>query len=223
MHKAFFTKDTYGILSISMIITYHGKQFFKIQQGETVVAYNPISTDAKVPFKVSRFGADIVLSSLNHLDSNGFDTASFGDKVPVIINGPGDYEVKEIFIKGNLSRTKKDGKEYINTIYSMNLEDITVLFLGTIDHALDAKEREGFASPDIIVVPVGSDTLDPALAYKIAVSFEPSIIIPVGDDEKMMKQFAKEAGAPDVKPLDKLVIKKKDLNGKVGEVVLLEM
>lgn len=206
-----------------MIITYHGKQFFKIQQGETVVAYNPISADAKVPFKVSRFGADIVLSSLNHNESNGFDTTSFGDKVPVIINGPGDYEVKEIFIKGNLSRVKKDGKEYINTIYSMNLEEITVLFLGSIDHALDAKEREGFASPDILVLPVGSDTLDPALAYKIAVSFEPSIIIPVGDDEKAIKQFTKEAGTPELKPLDKLVIKKKDLNGKVGEVVLLEM
>lgn len=206
-----------------MIITYHGKQFFKIQQGETVVAYNPISADAKVPFKVSRFGADIVLSSLNHNESNGFDTTSFGEKVPVIINGPGDYEVKEIFIKGNLSRVKKDGKEYINTIYSMNLEEITVLFLGSIDHALDAKEREGFASPDILVLPVGSDTLDPALAYKIAVSFEPSIIIPVGDDEKAIKQFIKEAGTPELKPLDKLVIKKKDLNGKVGEVVLLEM
>lgn len=206
-----------------MIITYHGKQFFKITQGDTVVAYNPISSDAKTTFKVSRFGSDVVISSMNHPETNGYETVSFGDKEPVVIDGPGDYEVKEIFIKGNLAKVTKDGKPYINTIYSMVLEEISVLFLGGIDHALDAKEREGLTTPDIIFVPVGNDTLDPALAYKTAVSFEPSLIIPVSEDENALKQFIKEAGADKTQTLDKLVIKKKDLNGKVGEVCILTL
>lgn len=101
-----------------MIITYHGKQFFKIAQGDTIVAYNPISNDAKTTFKISKFGSDVVLSSMNHVDSNGIENTSFGDKVPVVIDGPGDYEVKEIFIKGTYFLLKKTEK-HISTPYTV--------------------------------------------------------------------------------------------------------
>ncbi|MBX4211005.1 MBL fold metallo-hydrolase [Candidatus Parcubacteria bacterium] len=81
-----------------MVITYHGAEFFKVQFGDTVIAYNPISKDSKQ--KTTRFGADIVLSSLNHPDFNGIDNATHGDRNPFVITGPGEYEVKGIFIKG---------------------------------------------------------------------------------------------------------------------------
>jgi hypothetical protein len=58
------------------------------------------------------------------------------------------------------------------------------------------------------------------------VQFSPKIIIPahfaeVGD-KGALKVFLKEAGEEGVKPVDKLTIKKKDLEGKEGEVVVLE-
>ncbi|KKR65419.1 MAG: hypothetical protein UU06_C0019G0014, partial [Parcubacteria group bacterium GW2011_GWB1_40_5] len=37
-----------------------------------------------------------------------------------------------------------------------------------------------------------------------------------------LKMFLKEAGEEGIKPVDKLTIKKKDLEGKEGEVVVLE-
>ena len=205
-----------------MIITYYGKQFIKVQQGDTVLAYNPIASNAKVDFKVSRFGSDVVLSAVNHSDANGFDTVTYGDKNPVVISGPGDYETKEIFIKGNLTRVIKDGKPYINTVYAVNLEEVNLLFLGYLDHVLDTKEREGLKSPDILFVPVGKETLSASDAYKLAVSFEPSIIIPLGEEDAVAL-FLKEAGAKDTVPTDKLVLKRKDLMGKVGEVAVLTM
>jgi len=52
-----------------MIITYHNIEFFKIQQGDTVIAFNPISKQSK--FKGSRFGADVALISANSIDFNG--------------------------------------------------------------------------------------------------------------------------------------------------------
>ena len=206
-----------------MIITYHGKQFFKLQQGDTIVALNPISKDSKYKDKIARFGSSLVLSTTNHPDYNGIETVTYGDQEPIAITGPGDYEVKDIFIKGILTRTTLDKKEYINTVYNMMLEGISISVLGALGKPLEAAEREGIESPDILFVPIGDgeNLLDPKAAYKLAVSLEPGIIIPTDYDEKDLKAFLKEAGAEKVEVVDKLVLKKKDLADKQGEVFVL--
>jgi hypothetical protein len=61
-----------------MIITHHGKAFFKIQTGDMVLAFNPISKDSK--FKTNGFGADIALISMNHPDYNGADLVEYANK-----------------------------------------------------------------------------------------------------------------------------------------------
>ena len=206
-----------------MIITYHGKQFFKIQQGDTIVALNPISKDSKFKDKITRFGSQIVLSSVNHPDYNGIETVTYGEQEPVAITGPGDYEVKDIFIKGILTRTMLDKKEHINTVYNMVLEGITISVLGALSKPLEASEREGVENADILFVPLGDgdDLIDPKAAYKLAVSLEPGIIIPTDYTDATLKAFLKEAGAEKTEAIDKLVLKKKDLADKQGEVMVL--
>ena len=201
-----------------MIITYFGKQFFKIAYGETVLAVNPISKDSKSGEKVSRFGAQIMLSTTNHADYNGIDSVTYNEAVPISITGPGDYEARDIFIKGVGAQVKFDGKDHINTVYSFSIDNINICFLGAMTRPLAAAEREGL---DILFVPVGKETLDPASAYKLAVSFEPKIIIPMDYDAAALKMFLKEAGEDKVEPVDKLTLKKKDLDGKEGDVVVL--
>jgi len=80
-----------------MIITYFGKQFFKIQQGEMVLAFNPVSKSSKTGI-TAHFGTDIALITTNHPDYNGIEQLSHGEREPFVVSGPGDYEVKEIFI-----------------------------------------------------------------------------------------------------------------------------
>ncbi len=207
-----------------MIITYLGKQFFKIQQGELVIAYNPISKDSKSGVSPSRFGATIALSSVNQEDYNGFEMVSHGDTVPFAINGPGDYEIKDIFIKGLLTETEIAGKKYINTIYSMSVENISLCFLGALSQSkLDTDVIGQIESPDILFVPVGNgDLLSPAEAYKLAVSLEPKIIIPMEYDDKTLKVFLKEGSQEKVQAIEKLTIKAKELVGKEGEIVVLQ-
>lgn len=204
-----------------MIITYFGKQFFKIQQGETVIALNPISKQSKTVAKPARFGSQIVLSSIHHPDFNGIEQVTYADQVPMVIDGPGDYEVKEIFIKGVGIKTTVEKKEYINTVYSFSVEDISLLTLGALSQTLPASERQDIDAPDILFVPLGGDALDPKDAYKLAVSFEPSVIIPMDYDEKSLSVFLKEAGISKKEEVDKLVIKKKELLAMQSEVVLL--
>lgn len=209
--------------NIFMIITYLGKQFFKIGQGSLTVAFNPISKDSKSSVSSSRFGSDIALSTINHPDYNGFEMASHGETIPFKISGPGDYEIKDIFIKGIMTNTEIDGKKYINTIYSLSIENISLCFLGAVsDNKFNSNIREKIESPDILFVPIGNNNLlDPTEAYNLAVTLEPKIIIPMDYDEKTLKIFLKEAGQEKIIPIEKLTIKAKELIDYEGKIVVL--
>lgn len=208
-----------------MIITYFGGEFFRIQFGDTILAFNPISKESKL--KQSRFGADIVLSTAYHADFNGIDQVNHGDKKPFVISGPGEYEIKNVFIKGLPSESKYGGNDLINTIYIVSLENMNICFLGAINnHELKTETIEALDEIDILFVPIGGNgVLDPVKAYKFAVSLEPKIIIPMHYDDigtkDALKTFLKEAGE-NPKPESKLTLKKKDLEGKEGDIILLD-
>src|SRR3989344_1506333 len=205
----------------AMIITYFGKQFFKIQQGETVLSFNPVSKSSKSGIS-AHFGADIALSTTNHSDYNGLEQLSHGERVPFTINGPGDYEVKSIFIKGVLSDALVDGKKYINTIYIFSVDNISIVFLGALSNPDISKEAlEAINNPDILFVPIGGNgLLDSKTSAKFASSLEPKMIIPMDYDEKSLKSFLKEIGEEKAEVVDKLTLKLKDLEGVEGKVVV---
>jgi L-ascorbate metabolism protein UlaG (beta-lactamase superfamily) len=208
-----------------MIITYLGGEFIKVQFGDTTLAFNPISKDSKLP--TSKFGADIVLVSLNHPDMNGVDQVSFGDKKAFAVTGPGEYEIKGVFIKGLPSESGYDGEKRVNTVYTVTLEGMNICYLGAIDQSELPKEaEEAIDDVDILFVPIGGGgVLDPAKAYKLAVSIGPKIMIPMhyGDlsGKDSLKAFLKEAGESP-KPEARLTLKKKDLEGKEAEVMVLQ-
>ena len=206
-----------------MIITYYGKQFWKIEQGKMVIAFNPVNKSSKSDI-TARFGADLAFITTNHPLYNGVEQLTYGDRVPFVISGPGSYEIKEIFIKGILSRANISGKKYINTIYSFELDGINILFLGALsDTDLSKDSKEAIAGPDILIVPIGGkDTLDTKTSAKFALSLEPKIIIPMDYDEVSLKAFLKEVDAEKSEFIDKLTLKRKDLEGKEGEVVVLK-
>jgi len=206
-----------------MIITHFGKQFFKLAQGEMVLAFNPVSKGSKTGIS-AHFGADIALITTNHEDYNGAEQLSHGERQPFVINGPGDYEIKEIFIKGVISEGVIDQKKYINTIYIFTLDNINVVFLGALsDGELSKESREAINSPDILFIPVGGKgLLDGKAAAKLASTLEPKLIIPMDYDEATLKVFLKELGEEKAPKMDKLTLKRKDLDNKEGEVVVLE-
>lgn len=204
-----------------MIITYQGLESFRISHGDLVLAFNPISKDSKL--KGKNFGADITIISTNHEDMNGADQTSRGEKESFVISGPGEYEVKDVFIKGFLSESEYFGKK-LNTVYLVTMEGINLCFLGALSNPeLSSEVLETLENVDILFTPVGGDgVLASAEAYKLAVSLEPALIVPMHYTDATLKQFLKEGGAEGAKPEEKLVIKKKDLEGKKGEVILLK-
>lgn len=208
-----------GILR-RMIITYYGKQFFKVQFGDTIVAFNPIGKGSKL--KGTRFGADLAIVSLAHPDFSGVESVAYAGKEPFAITGPGEYEVEGVSVRGFLTQSQYEKEPKLNTVYLLELEGMKLCFMGQLHTAeLSEKTREALDSIDILFVPVGGgETLTPAEAHKLATKMEAHIVIPMDYDEKMLKEFLKETGKSP-KPEEKLTIKKKDLEGKAGEVVVL--
>ncbi len=204
-----------------MIITHFGAESFKVQFGDITLAFNPISKDSKL--KSSRYGADVALMSLNHPDTNGVDQVSFGEKEAFVIRGPGEYEVKGVTIKGFKSDSLYGGKPRINTIYTVNLENMNVCFLGALSSKdLSSETMESIDEIDVLFVPIGGDgVLTPSDAYKLAVKLEAKIVIPMHYTKETLKQFLKEGGDESIKPEDKLTLKKKDLEGRKVDIVVL--
>lgn len=209
-----------------MIITYQGVEAIKIQHGDTTVAFNPPSKKSK--FSGTSFGADLVLISANHEDLNGAEMASRKDKEPFVIKGPGEYEVDGLFVRGFASKTNYGGRERINTIYTIAIDGINIAYLGALSEVeLSNEAKEELGVSDVLFIAIGDDgVLSPEEAYKVAVKREPGIIIPIHygqvGEKDALKRFLKEGGQEDVKAVDKLTLKKKDLVGKEGEIIVLK-
>ncbi len=205
-----------------MVISYLGGQNFKVTQGDLTLALNPPSKDSSL--KSSKFGSDITLVSLDHEDFNGVENTVFGEREPFAITGPGEYEVKGVAVRGFASESNYAGDKGINTIYSIALENMNLVFLGALSNVeLPQSAKEELDDIDVLFVPIGGGgVLDHAAAYKLAVDLEPRAIVPMGYDAATLKSFLKEAGAEDSKPVDKLTVKKKDLADKEAEVIVLQ-
>jgi len=222
-----------------MVITHHGGQCFKVTFGDLTLVFDPIAKNASLP--AVRFGADIALVSRNHPDMNGVEEVTYGDKVPFAITGPGEYERQGITVQGFLSKSKYPSSakaaegaaaSYVNTIYSVELEDMTLVHLGALaDTELSPEARESIDEIDVLFVPVGGNgVLTSAKAHEMAVALEPKIIIPmhwslpaqaggIGAPEAL-DAFLKEAGNGSKKD-EKLTLKKKDLAGLEGSILVL--
>ena len=208
-----------------MVISYFGGQCFKVTQGDLTLSFNPPSKDSKL--KNVKFGSDIVLVSQDHPDFNGVENNVYGEREPFVITGAGEYEVRGVAVRGFGAETSYGAHgegSHVNTIYSVLLEGTNLCFLGAVSSGqLPAAAKQELDDIDILFVPVGGDgVLDKSEAYKLAVSLEPKAIVPMHYDEASLKAFLKEAGAESVKPVDKLTTKKKELEGKEGEIIVIE-
>lgn len=206
-----------------MVITHHGGQCFKVSFGDLTLALDPISK--KSSLQAVKFGSDIVLSSLNHPNFNGVEEATFGAKQPFVIDGPGEYELGDVTVRGFGVPTVYEKKQRFNTVYQIFLESMNLLFLGALSSPeLDPKILEDLGDIDILFVPIGGgDVLTVSAASKLATKLEPRLIIPMDYDSKSLEAFLKESGSENGngKAVDKLTVKKKDILEMEGEIVVL--
>ncbi|NBD74164.1 hypothetical protein GVX82_03955 [Patescibacteria group bacterium] len=212
-----------------MVITHHGGQCFKITFGERTLAFDPPAKSSSL--KAPKFGADIAFISLRHPDMDGAEQAAHGDREPVVINGPGEYEVAGVFARGFPTTSSygctRDDETRINTVYLLTFENMKLCFLGALGSTELPRELTAIADDiDLLFLPIGgAGVLEPSEAHKLAVKLEPRVIVPmhwsgIGQNEALT-QYLKEEGSEGLTPQEKLTVKKKDVEAMNGTVVVL--
>jgi len=210
-----------------MVITYHTGECIKTTAGDTTLVFGPVSKQSK-NLKPTNFGADIACISRRHPDMSGVEQVSRGGKEPFVVDGPGEYEAGSVSLVGFQTMSGYEKGEYINTVYHVLFDGISLLYAGALsDGNLPGQLLEDVDEIDVLFVPIGGGgVLDPAQAQKLAVLLEAKIVVPIHWDgvgaKGALETFLKEAGAEDVKTIEKLTIKPKDVSGKSGEVVALK-
>src|SRR3989344_7747101 len=197
-------------------ITWAGQSCFQISVSNSRdhsadIVIDPF--DEETGLKVPNFSADILLVTHDHHDHNNVRAVK---GTPFLIDGPGEYEVKEVFIKGIPAfHDDKEGKEKgDNTIYTIEAEGLRFCHLGDLGQKqLTDEQLEKIDSVDVLMIPVGGEgyTISSAEASKIISQIEPKIVIPMHYALPKLKikldevsKFLKAMGKPGVQPVDNL-------------------
>lgn len=216
-----------------MNIQYYGHSCFKITtkpegrgQQEVTLFIDPF--DKSIGLRPPQGSADLVISSHDHHDHNNIEAIK-GD--PYVINIPGEYSVKGINIVGISSfHDAKQGEELgLNTIFILESEDIRICHMGDLGSDLSEKQLEDINGVDILMIPIGGKyTIDGKKAVDIVKKIEPKIVIPIhykinGStiDVDNEKKFCSEIGNCPKTKISKFSIKKKEMEEKSMEVVLM--
>jgi L-ascorbate metabolism protein UlaG (beta-lactamase superfamily) len=215
-----------------MQIQYFGLSSFKITTKEATIITDPFHKDSGLT--PPRGAADVLI--LAEKNSKLYSATSGISGEHFDITDPGDYDVKGVTVTGI---PLKQEDKYI-TIYLIESEDIRILNLSHIhEFNLKEDELEALGDIDILIVPVGGNTvLSASAASKVVNEVEPKIVIPshykmsrgagsgsAGNDLILdldgLEKFVKEMGGKK-EEMEKLVLKKKDLQEEGTKLVILE-
>lgn len=180
--------------------------------------------------KLPSLSGDILLITHDHFDHNNKKIVQGN---PFLIDGPGEYEIKEIFIQGipAYHDEVQGAKRGQNTIYTIEAEEMRLCHLGDLGQKeLTAEQLDKIGEVDILMIPVGGVyTLSAKEASKIISQIEPVIIIPMHYQLPKLKlkldeleKFLKVMGKKSIEPQNKLLIKKKDLSEEELKIVVLK-
>ncbi|MDI3340545.1 MAG: MBL fold metallo-hydrolase [Sphaerobacter sp.] len=207
-------------------IKWLGHACFRIRGREAVVLMDPVGPATGYTLPLQQ--ADIVTVSHDHPGHTALERVRPGCRV---IAGPGEYEIREVFIQGirtyhDAEGGKRHGK---NTVYTVEIDDLVICHLGDLGHTLDEAQAAALNGVDVLLVPVGGGpTLDAATAAEVIGQIEPAVVIPMqfrtaqGDAERdPVDRFLNAMGATSVTPRDRITLRKADL-GEALEVVVLQ-
>lgn len=125
------------------------------------------------------------------------------------IEGPGEYEVGDVAIRGIRATRHLDtsADEPVGTIYRLEVGDMRIAVLGNVVPKLSEEQLEGIGVVDIVIVPIGGNgyTLDAVGAVTVVRQIDPRVVIPVHYADSAIKYevpqddlelFVKELAVP---------------------------
>lgn len=216
-----------------MNIQYYGHSCFKITtkpegRGAEDITLFIDPFDKSIGLKPPQGQADIVLSTHDHYDHSNI-SALKGE--PVVINTPGEFAAKGINIIGlDTFHDKSEGAQRgKNTVFVIESEEMRICHMGDLGAEPTPEQLDEIGEIDVLMIPVGGTvTLDGKEATKLVHKIEPKTVIPMHYKMKGLqldladeKEFCSEMGNCPKQTINKITLKKKDLEEKIMEVILI--
>jgi hypothetical protein len=132
-----------------------------------------------------------------HLSRDGSTLIPSSLESAFVLDGPGEYEVKEVLVTG--VRTYRDddrgavrGK---GVAFAVELDGIHTIHLGDIGHLLSEEKLGDIGPVDIACVPLGG-ALTPTRAAELVAQLDPRIVVPMAlcEDEAVGHGFQPSGG-----------------------------
>jgi L-ascorbate metabolism protein UlaG (beta-lactamase superfamily) len=203
-----------------MEIQYYGANCVRLSDSKRALLVD--DNLSKIGLKTVTTPQDIIVTTMDNEDSK---------EGRFLINGPGEYELSGITVRGISAKAHVDKDGLRATMYSIKINDFNIVVVGHIDVNLSDDQLEALGVVDVLIIPVGGHgyTLDPEAAVSIIRKVEPKIVIPTHYADEEIKyevpqadlaEFLKAIGASEPEYSDSLVLKERDLGDKIKTVVL---
>ena len=205
-----------------MKIIWYGQGCFQIvlkgeRKSRIAVVIDPF--DSGVKLKAPWKKADALLVTQQSEESEEIKSAQ---GQPFLIIGPGEYEIKSVFIQGIAVSCKglKDRKQKEGTIFTIRAENIQLCHLGAFCQGeLTLQQLDKIGDVDILMIPIGGVSgINTRQVLKIISQIEPRIVIPMHYQipgprtrQKTLDEFLKAFGIESAVPQAVISIKTKDL------------
>jgi L-ascorbate metabolism protein UlaG (beta-lactamase superfamily) len=208
-----------------MDITWFGHSCFRLSDRGVTIVTDPPSDD--MGYDRPRIRADVVTISHEHPGHNNRIGFRGGPKV---FDGPGEYEVKDVFITGiaTYHDTRSGASRGPNTVFLFEFDGVTICHLGDLGHVPIQAEVEALSSVDVLLIPVGGvNTIDPSKASEVISLIEPLLVVPMHYKTPVEKaklqtvdKFLKEMGLSPMPAQPELKVTKSSLPSETQIVVL---
>ena len=199
-----------------MDIFWLGHSCFRIKGTQATVITDPYSPD--LGYSLGKPVARIVTVSHQH---PGHSNVQGVGGEPMLVRGPGEYEISDILIIGMASFHDGEGgkKRGKNTIYLMEVDEVSVCHLGDLGHVLTTEQVEEIEKVDVLLLPVGGvSTINANMAAEVVRQLEPKVVVPMHYKTEALKRelepvsrFLKEMGVKDVNSNPRLSFTKANL------------
>jgi L-ascorbate metabolism protein UlaG (beta-lactamase superfamily) len=206
-------------------LTWLGHACFRLRGKEGIVLTDP--PDPSSGHAIPKTEAHLVTMSHGH--PGHASLRSVGGE-PVVLSGPGEYEVQEILVTGigTFHDEEKGAARGTNTVFTIRIDDLVVCHLGDLGHVLSATDLERLGEVDVCLLPIGgADTnLSAAMAAEIVHQLEPKVVVPMGYEPEEKKKDAPydrllhELGVKELVPVPKLSVTRASLPGELQVVAL---
>jgi len=209
-----------------MDITWLGHSCFRIRGSSGIVITDPYPPD--LGYSLGKPTARIVTVSHQH-PGHSYVQGIGGE--PRLVIKPGEYEIGDVLIIGIATSHDAEGghKRGKNTVYLIEIDEVSVCHLGDLGHVLTAAQVEEIDNVDVLLLPVGGmSTINAPMAAEVVRQLEPKVVVPMhyktpqlSRELEPVDRFLKEMGATEVTSQPKLSLTKSSLPTRI-QVSLLD-